>query len=106
MTQRDEVLTAREVGADLRCSRAHVYELARGRVSGVHKKLANLEDLGKGYSGIWFVVKNRRIAERLSLLIQNRFRDESTQILERVRFTMLAEFQQPAIWKMTPRPRP
>ena len=37
MTQRDEILTAGEVATDLRCSRAHVYKLVRGRVSGVSR---------------------------------------------------------------------
>ena len=37
MTRLDEILTAGEVAADLRCSRAHVYKLLHGRVAGVSR---------------------------------------------------------------------
>jgi excisionase family DNA binding protein len=35
MTVRDEVLTVSEVAADLRCSKAHVYNAINGNVTGV-----------------------------------------------------------------------
>jgi excisionase family DNA binding protein len=35
MLVRDEILTAAEVAADLRCSKAHVYNMINGKVAGV-----------------------------------------------------------------------
>jgi excisionase family DNA binding protein len=35
MVVRDEILTAAEVAADLRCSKAHVYNMINGKVAGV-----------------------------------------------------------------------
>jgi excisionase family DNA binding protein len=35
MTDQEDVLTIREVACELRCSKAHVYNLIKGRVSGV-----------------------------------------------------------------------
>ena len=35
MVVRDEILTASEVAADLRCSKAHVYNMINGKVEGV-----------------------------------------------------------------------
>jgi hypothetical protein len=35
MVVHDEILTAAEVAADLRCSKAHVYNMINGKVAGV-----------------------------------------------------------------------
>ena len=35
MVVRDEILTVSEVAADLRCSKAHVYNMINGKVTGV-----------------------------------------------------------------------
>lgn len=35
MVVRDEVLTVSEVAADLRCSKAHIYNMINGKVAGV-----------------------------------------------------------------------
>jgi hypothetical protein len=35
MTQADQILTAAEVAAELRCSKAHVYNVMAGKVNGV-----------------------------------------------------------------------
>jgi excisionase family DNA binding protein len=35
MTDQDDVLTIREVARELRCSKAHVYNAIKGKVSGV-----------------------------------------------------------------------
>lgn len=35
MEARDEILTAADVAADLRCSKAHVYNVINGKVAGV-----------------------------------------------------------------------
>jgi excisionase family DNA binding protein len=35
MIVRDEILTVAEVAADLRCSKAHIYNVINGKVSGV-----------------------------------------------------------------------
>lgn len=35
MTEPDSVLTVREVAIDLRCSKAHVYNVIKGKVKGV-----------------------------------------------------------------------
>ena len=37
MRENDEILTIPEVAAELRCSKAHVYNIIRGRVAGVQR---------------------------------------------------------------------
>ncbi len=37
MRENDEILTIPEVAAELRCSKAHVYNIIRGKVAGVQR---------------------------------------------------------------------